>query len=66
MFLSKGMTVAILSMSENLDEARLLLITLANGVDRKFDVNFTSFVILSVQDASLVLRDFRIMFTSLE
>ena len=66
MFLSKGMTVATLTMPGNLDDARLLLITVANGVDRKFNANFTSFVILSVQDASLVLRDFRIMFTSLE
>ena len=55
------MTDAILAMSENLDEARLLLVAVANGFDRKFDVNFTSFIgILSVPDASLVLRDFRI------
>ena len=55
------MTDAILAMSENLDEARLLLVAVANGFDRKFDANFTSFIgILSVPDASLVLRDFRI------
>ena len=52
---------AILAMSENLDEARLLLVAVANGFDRKSDANFTSFIgILSVPDASLVLRDFRI------
>ena len=46
------MTVATLAMSGNLDEARLLLIAVANGVDRKSDANFTSFVgILSVPDA---------------
>ena len=61
------MTVATLTMSGNLDEARLLLIAVANGVDKTFDANFTSFVsILSVPDAFLVLRDFRIKFTSLE
>ena len=61
------MTVATLAMSGNLDEARLLLIAVANGVDRKSDANFTSFIgILSVLDAFLVLRDFRIKFTSLE
>ena len=31
-------------MSGNLDEARLLLIAIANGVDKTFDANFTSFV----------------------
>ena len=61
------MTVATLTMSGNLDEARLLLIVVANGVDGKFDANFKSFVgILSVPDAFLVLRDFRIKFASLE
>ena len=55
------MTDAILAMSEDLDEARLLLVAVANGFDRKFDANFTSFIgILSVPDASLVLRGFRI------
>ena len=54
-------------MSGNLDEARLLLITVVNGFDEKFDANLTSFVgILSVPDTFLVLRDFRIKFTSLE
>ena len=54
-------------MSGNLDGARLLLIAVANGSDRKLDANFTSFVsILSVPDSFLVLRDFRIKFTSLE
>ena len=54
-------------MSGNLDGARLLLIAVANGFDRKLDANFTSFVsILSVPDSFLVLRDFRIKFTSLE
>ena len=44
------MTVATLVMSGNLDEARQLLVAIANGVDRKSDANFTSFVgILSVQ-----------------
>ena len=66
-FLSIGMTVATLAMSGNLDEAMLLLITFANGVDRKSDANFTSFVgILSVPDAFLLLTDFRIKFTMLE
>ena len=66
-FLSTGMTVASLTMSGNLDEARLLLIAVTNGFDRKFDANFTSFVgILFAPDAFLVLRDFRIKFTSLE
>ena len=61
------MTVATLAMSENLDEARLLLKPVANGFDRKFDANFTSFAgILSVPDAFLVLRDLRIKSTSLE
>ena len=56
------MTVATLAVSGNLDKARLLLIAVANGY-----ANFTSFVgILSVPDAFLVLRDFRIKFTSLE
>ena len=61
------MAVATLDMPEKLDEARLLLIAVANGFDRNFDANFTSFVeILSVPDAFLVLRDFRIKFTLLE
>ena len=38
------MTAANLAMSGNLHEARLFLIAAANGVDRKFDANFTSFV----------------------
>ena len=38
------MTVAVLAMSRNLDEARLLLIAIANGVDRKHDANLTTFV----------------------
>ena len=66
-FLSIGMTVATLAMSGKLDEARLLLIAVTNGFNRKFDASFTSFVgILSVPDTFLVLRDFRIKFTSLE
>ena len=49
------MTVAILVMSGNLDEVRLLLIAIANGVHRKSDANLTSFVdILSVPDAFLI------------
>ena len=41
--------------------------TIANDADRKFDANLTSFVgILSVRDAFLVLKDFRIKFTSLD
>ena len=43
-FLSIGMTVATLAISGNLDEARMLLISVANGVDRKFDANLASFV----------------------
>ena len=35
------MMVATLAMSGNLDEARLLLIAVANGIDRKSDANFT-------------------------
>ena len=66
-FLSIAITVATLPTTENLDEARLLLIAVTNGFDRKFDANFTSFVaILFVPDASLVLKDFRIKFISLE
>ena len=38
-FLSIGTTVATLTMSGKLDEARLLSIAIANGFDRKFDVN---------------------------
>ena len=54
-------------MSGNLDEARLLLIAVANGFDRKFDANFKSFFgILSVPNTFLVLIDFRTKFTSLE
>lgn len=65
--MSIGTTVTFLVMLRNLDEARLLLIAIANSVDRKFDANLTSFVgILSVPDTFLVLRDFRITFTSLE
>ena len=64
-FLSIGKAVATLAVSVNLDEARLLLIAVANG--KKSDANFTSFVgILATPDAFLVLRDFRIKFTSLE
>ena len=52
------MTVATFTMSGKLDQARLLLIAVANGVDRKFDANFTSFAgIVSVPDAFLVLRN---------
>ena len=40
-FLSIGMTAASLAILGNLDEARLLLIAIANGVDRKFDANLT-------------------------
>ena len=59
--------VATLAMSGNLDEARLLLIAVANDVDRKSDANFARFVgILSIPDAFLVLRDFKIKFTLLE
>ena len=66
LFISRKI-VATLAMSGTLDGARLLLIAVANGFDRKLDANFTSFVsILSVPDSFLVLRDFRIKFTSLE
>ena len=48
-------------LSENLDEARLLLVAVANGFDIRFGANFTSFIgILSVPDVSLMLRDFKI------
>ena len=53
----------------NLNEARLLkaIKAIANSVDRKIDANLTSFVgILSVPDVFLLLRDFKIKFTSLE
>ena len=54
-------------MSGNLDEARLLLIAVVNCVDKKHNAAFASFVgILSVPDVFLVLKDFRIKFTSLE
>ena len=66
-FFSIGTAAAILAMSRNLAEARLLLRGIATRVDRKFDGNLTSFVgIPSVPDAFLVLRRFRIKFTSLE
>ena len=38
------MIVATLAISGNLDETRMLLISVANGFDRKFDVNLGSFV----------------------
>ena len=58
--MSIGTTVA---MSGN--EARLLLIAVSNDVDKKIDVNLTSFVgILSVPDVVLVLRNFGTKFTS--
>ena len=65
-FMSIGTTVAISAMSRNFDEARLLLIAIANGGDRKFDANLTSFAgILSVPGTFLVLRNLS-LFTSLE
>ena len=61
------MTAATLAMSGNLNDTRLLLIAIGNGIDRKFDANLTSFGgILSVPDAFLMLKDFRIKFISLE
>ena len=43
------------------------MITIANGVDRKFYAKMISFVgILSVSDTFLVSKDFRVKFTSLE
>ena len=63
-FLSRVTTI---EMSGNLDEGRLLLIAISNDVDRKFDANLSSFVvILSVPDAFLMLGDFRNKFTSSE
>ena len=54
-------------MTGNLDEARLLLITVANSFDGTFDANFTSFFgILSVPDAFLLLKDFGVKFNSLQ
>ena len=38
------MTVVTLAMSENLDEAKLWLTAIANGVDRKSETNLTNFV----------------------
>ena len=52
-------TVRTVAISGNLDEARLLLIAVAIGIDRKFDANLTSFVgILSAADGFSLLRDF--------
>ena len=42
-FFSIGTAVAILAVSRNLAEARLLLRAIANRVDRKFDSNLTIF-----------------------
>ena len=48
------MTATSLAMTGNLDEARLLLIAIANGVDRKLHANLTSFVsILSVPSGAI-------------
>ena len=48
------MTATSLAMTGNLDEARLLLIAIANGVDRKLHANLTSFVsILSVTSGAM-------------
>ena len=48
------MTATSLAMTGNLDEARLLLIAIANGVDRKLHANLTSFVsILSVTSGDM-------------
>ena len=67
LFSSIGTTVAVLSISGNLDEARMLVIAIANDVDETFGTNVTTFVgILSVPDTFLMLRDFRIKFTLLE
>ena len=56
--LSLGMTVTTLALSGNLDAAILILTAVVNGVDRKSDAIFRSFVgILSVPDAFLILRD---------
>ena len=41
------MTATSLAMTGNLDEAILLLIAIANGVDRKLYANLTSFVSIS-------------------
>ena len=61
------MNVATLAMPGHVDEARILLIAVANGFDRKVDTNFTSFVgMLYVPDSFLVLRDFMIKFTLLK
>ena len=48
------MTATSLAMTGNIDEARLLLIAIANGVDRKLHANLTSFVsILSVTSGAM-------------
>ena len=48
------MTATSLAMTGNIDEARLLLIAIANGVDRKLHANLTSFVsILSVTSGDM-------------
>ena len=49
-------------MSGNLDEAKLLLITIADSIDKTFDSNLISFVgILSIPHHFFVLRDIRII-----
>ena len=48
------MTVATLAMSGNLDEARLLLIAVANGVDWKSGANFTKFCLYFVRTRRLI------------
>ena len=49
-------------MSGNLDEAKLLLITITDSIDKTFDSNLISFVgILSILHHFFVLRDIRII-----
>ena len=49
------MTATSLAMTGKIDEARLLLIAIANGVDRKLHANLTSFVsILSVTSGDML------------
>ena len=67
LFINRNDCSNFLAMPGNLDEARLLLIAIANGFDGKFDGNLTSFDgILFVQDAPMVLRGFRTKFTCLK
>ena len=54
-------------MSGNVDEAKLLLITIADSIDKTFDSDLISFVgILSIPYHFFVLRDIEFEFNSLQ